>query len=146
MENILRTNKNASVLAKTWSQWTKDVQSSSRDLSQQISLLDLEAEANGNFFWFVNVLKKFIHIAGAESVEKHWLARTEVKKLTYADAEKLWISVVPLYQKLRQFLATHIATKFGAQVFTDPKLIPVHLLGEFSVPDSTQFLIFGRFS
>lgn len=47
VQNILRTEKNSTVLAEAWTTWAKGVQDSSQDLTQQISLLDLEAEANG---------------------------------------------------------------------------------------------------
>jgi len=68
-------------------------------------------------------------VSGADSVEKYWLAQSEVTKENYDSLYKLWNTLVPLYQKLRQFLASSIAKKLGSDVFTDPKRVAVHLLG-----------------
>lgn len=75
------------------------------------------------------IITLMIIFPGAENVEKYWLASSEVTTVDYDGVTKLWKSIVPLYQKLRQHLATHIASKFGSEVFANLKLIPVHVLG-----------------
>lgn len=118
IQNALLTSSDPKTLKGIWTAWIKKVGNASDDLTRQISYLGLEAEANG-----------------ADDVEKYWLSKSELTKLDYKGAAALWEKVAPLYKKLSKFLLAAADQKFGASLFKDKTLLPVHLLGSLDSSD-----------
>ncbi|KAK6644333.1 hypothetical protein RUM43_000600 [Polyplax serrata] len=117
INQILYTEEvNADRLKTIWVSWFEELRKMNNktkyDFVQQLSILDLEAEQNGE-----------------EELSDYWLKMSDLTWINYESAETLWNELVPLYNKLKHFMISLAIRNFGTDELQDNKLIPTHLLG-----------------
>ncbi|KAL0271787.1 UNVERIFIED_CONTAM: hypothetical protein PYX00_008780 [Menopon gallinae] len=116
VNKILSKEKDEKLLKNLWSQWFEEFESENRrtklDFMHQLSILDMEAEQNEE-----------------DELTNYWLKQTDIQNLDYHAVSLIWKEIIPLYQKLRKFMADIMEQKYGGNIIIDNKLFPIYLFG-----------------